>query len=106
MSRYFAGKVVPIITTFISGQRKIQENYFPEVFRLTGARHAQFIGTELPDLLQIVPLAYRINDWFQHFSRNVREILDNQYPQRWIGRGGPQSLACQVSRSESFIGGP
>jgi hypothetical protein len=47
------------------------------------------IGTELPDLLQIVPLAYRINDWFQHFSRNVREILDNQYPQRWIGRGGP-----------------
>jgi hypothetical protein len=49
----------------------------------------QFIGTELPDLLEIVPLAYRINDWFQHFSRNVREILDNQYPQRSIGRGGP-----------------
>jgi hypothetical protein len=23
-----------------------------------------------------------------HFSRNVREFLDNQYPQRWIGRGG------------------
>jgi hypothetical protein len=21
--------------------------------------------------------------------RNVQEILDNQYPQRWIGRGGP-----------------
>jgi hypothetical protein len=34
MSRYFAGKVVPIITTFISGQRKIQENYFPEVFNM------------------------------------------------------------------------
>jgi hypothetical protein len=69
---------------------------------------APWIGTELPDLLEIVPLAYRINDWFQHFSRNVREILDNQYPQRWIGRGGPHraSLACQVSRSESFIGGP
>jgi hypothetical protein len=32
MSRYFAGKVVPIITTFISGQRKIQENNFSEVF--------------------------------------------------------------------------
>jgi hypothetical protein len=39
--------------------------------------------------LKLVPLAYRINDWFQHVSRNVREILDNQYPQRWIGRGGP-----------------
>ncbi|CAH1380821.1 unnamed protein product, partial [Tenebrio molitor] len=63
--------------------------------RLTGTRYAQFIGTELPDLLEIVPLAYRINDWFQHdgapphFSRKVREILDNQYPQSWIGRGGP-----------------
>jgi hypothetical protein len=34
MSRYFAGKVVPIITTFISGQTKIQENYFPEVFSI------------------------------------------------------------------------
>jgi hypothetical protein len=51
--------------------------------RLTAARYAQFIGTELPDLLEIVPLAYRINDWFQHdgapphFSRNVREFLDN-----------------------------
>jgi hypothetical protein len=54
-----------------------------------GARYAQFISTELPDLLEIVPLAYRINDWFQHFSRNAWEILDNQYPQRWIGRGGP-----------------
>jgi hypothetical protein len=31
--------------------------------------------------LKLVPLAYRINDWFQHVSRNVREILDNQYPQ-------------------------
>jgi hypothetical protein len=33
-------------------------------------------------------------DWFlhdgapAHFSRNVREILDNQYPQPWIGRAG------------------
>jgi hypothetical protein len=50
---------------------------------------------ELPDLLEIVPLAYRINYWFPHdgatphFSRNLREFLDNQYPQHWIGRGGP-----------------
>jgi hypothetical protein len=46
-------------------------------------------GSRLDRLLEIVPLAYRINDWFHHFSRNAREILDNQYPQRWIGRGGP-----------------
>lgn len=46
-------------------------------------------------MLEDVPLAYRINEWYQHdgapvhFTREVREILDNQYPQRWIGRGGP-----------------
>jgi hypothetical protein len=71
--------------------------------RLTGARYAQFIGTELPDLLEIVPLAYRINDWFQHdgapphFRRNVQEILDNQYPQRWIGRGGPPARSPDLN---------
>jgi hypothetical protein len=33
------------------------------------------------------------------------KFLDNQYPQRWIGRGGPHraSLACQVSRSETLF---
>jgi hypothetical protein len=34
MSRYFAGKVVPNNTTFIFGHRKIQENYFLEVFNI------------------------------------------------------------------------
>jgi hypothetical protein len=43
----------------------------------------RIISTELPDLLEIVPLAP------PHFSRNVREMFDKQYPQRWIGRGGP-----------------
>jgi hypothetical protein len=51
---------------------------FPTRLTGTGARYAQFIGTELPVLLETVPLAYRINDWLQHdgapprFSRNVR----------------------------------
>jgi hypothetical protein len=46
---------------------------------------------ELPDLLVEIPLDFRINDWFQpdgappHFSREVREILNQQYPDRWIG---------------------
>jgi hypothetical protein len=26
-----------------------------------------------------------------HFSRRAREILDQQYPDRWIGRGGPRN---------------
>jgi hypothetical protein len=47
--------------------------------RLTGARYAQFIGTELPNLLEIVPLAYRINDWFQHDG-----VLAETFGKFWI----------------------
>jgi hypothetical protein len=52
-----------------------------------------FLDAELPNLLEDIPLVFRINDWFQHdsapphFSRRAREILDQQYPDRWIGRG-------------------
>ena len=51
---------------------------------------------ELPQLLDEVPLVFRVNTWFQHdgapphFSREAREIIDQQYPHRWIGRGGPR----------------
>jgi hypothetical protein len=84
--KYKRGGSFHLLKFRIPGSRLDRLNS-PQPARLTGARYAQFIGTELPDLLEIVPLAYGINDWFQHFSRNVREILNNQYPQRWIGRG-------------------
>jgi hypothetical protein len=51
---------------------------------------------ELTHLLDDTPLVFRVNDWFQHngalphFSRGVCGILDQQYPDRWIGRGGPR----------------
>jgi hypothetical protein len=43
-----------------------------------------------------------------HFRRNVQEILDNQYPQRWIGRGGPhhwpaRSLDLNLNHLKSII---
>ncbi|XP_036149084.1 uncharacterized protein LOC118647750 [Monomorium pharaonis] len=49
----------------------------------------------LPPLLEDIPLHVRGNMIFQHdgapahFSRRVREILDDRYPNRWMGRGGP-----------------
>jgi hypothetical protein len=55
------------------------------------------LDAELPNLLEDISLVFRINDWFQHdgtpphFSRRAREILDQQYPDRWIGRGGPRN---------------
>lgn len=64
--------------------------------RLTGDIYAEFLTNELPDLQDEVPLVFRANGWFQHdgapphFTLAVRAILDEQYPDRWIGRGGPR----------------
>jgi hypothetical protein len=54
MSRYFAGKVVPIITTFISRQRKIQENYLPEVFNI-GFLWTGLLGDRLASISVVDP---------------------------------------------------
>jgi hypothetical protein len=46
------------------------------------------------NLFEDIPLLFCANSWFQyddappHFSRQVQEILDQQYPYRWIGCGG------------------
>ena len=49
----------------------------------------------LPALLEDVPLRERAEMIYQHdgapahFSRQVRTILNERYPDRWMGRGGP-----------------
>lgn len=54
-----------------------------------------FLTTDLPELLEDVPLAARARMWLQcdgappHYGIQVRRWLDQQFPQRWIGRGGP-----------------
>jgi len=65
--------------------------------RLNGDHYLEFLQNVLPVLLEDVPLLHRQHAWFQHdgapphFSRNVRQHLNNTYGNRWIGRGGPVS---------------
>ena len=60
---------------------------------LNGERFLEFLNVFLPPLLEDVSLETRRNMWFQldgcpaHYNRNVREHLDEQYPNRIIGRG-------------------
>jgi len=55
----------------------------------------EFIENELPNLLEDVPLRDQETMMFQHdeaaahYRRQVREILNARFPDRWIGRGGP-----------------
>ena len=54
-----------------------------------------FIRDILPEMLENIPLQVRQRSWFQHdgapahFALDVREYLNNVFPNRWIGRGGP-----------------
>ena len=54
-----------------------------------------FIRDTLPEMLENVPLQVRQLLWFQHdgasahFALNLREYLNNVFPNRWIERGGP-----------------
>jgi hypothetical protein len=63
--------------------------------RLTGELYLRFLDNDLPLLLENVPLDIRGRMWYMHdgapthFSRVIRGYLDEHYPQRWIGRGGP-----------------
>ena len=62
---------------------------------LTGPNYTLFLRNVLPDLLDNVPIATRRRMWFQqdgappHYSREAREFLNERFPNRWIGRGGP-----------------
>ena len=63
--------------------------------RLNGENYLVFLREVLPELLEDVPVALENRHWFQHDGcpahnyRPVRAHLDQRYPGRWIGRGGP-----------------
>ena len=62
---------------------------------LNGKNYGVFLEEVLPELLENVPLAVRRRMWFQqdgapaHFHNGVRNYLNVQFPNRWIGRNGP-----------------
>ncbi|EZA53841.1 hypothetical protein X777_06645 [Ooceraea biroi] len=79
--------------TVIRARSAIGPYFLPP--RLTGQLYAEFLANQLPALLEDVPLDVRAELIFQHdgapahFSRQVRNLLDARFPDRWMGRGGP-----------------
>lgn len=76
-----------ILGNFLIGPFVFPERLSADIFR-------DFLQNDLDDLLENVPLAVRRRMWLQmdgapaHYGRNVREWCQNNYPDRWIGRGG------------------
>lgn len=62
---------------------------------INGETYLQLLQNELPDLLQDVDIDTRRRMWLQqdgagpHFANIVKNFLNNTFPNRWIGRGGP-----------------
>ena len=69
----------------------------PFVFdnNLTGNMYEAFLRNELPSLLEDIPLMIRSQMYLQHdgapphYTRHVRDYLNESFPNRWLGRGGP-----------------
>lgn len=65
--------------------------------RLNGERYRHFLEHELPLLLEDVNIELRRTMVLQndgapcHYATQVRNYLNEAYPNRWIGRGGPIS---------------
>ena len=81
---------------------------------LNGAMFLGFIRNNLPILLETIPPNIRQRMWMQldgapaHFDRRVRNELDRQYPNRWIGRRGPQNWSTRspdLTSSDYFLWG-
>lgn len=57
--------------------------------------YADFLQNQLQELLEDVPLRVRRELIYQHdgapahFCRQVRDVLNTNYPDKWISRGGP-----------------
>lgn len=78
----------------VIGRHLIGPHYLPD--RLTGPVYLQFLETNLPELLaeihvfdEDVPIVFQHDGCPAHFQREVREHLDNSFPNSWIGRAGP-----------------
>ena len=63
--------------------------------RLNGKAYEEFLRRQLPPLLRNIPRRERERIIYQHdgvpahFSRRVRELLNERFPDRWMGQGGP-----------------
>ena len=76
----------------VIGNRLITSFVFDN--NLTGNTYVAFLRNELPGLLEDIPLI-RSQIYIQHdaapphYTRYVREYLNESFPNRWLGRGGP-----------------
>lgn len=77
-----------IISNYLVGPFFLPDN-------LNGEEYDNFLRNDLPNLMEDLPIGLRQNMYFQHdgcpahYRGSVRAWLNDNYPNKWIGRGGP-----------------
>jgi len=75
------------------GKYLIGPFYLPQ--KLNAAAYLRFLQVDLPNLLEDIPLNNLVGMFYQndgcpaHTSVIVKEFLNEEYGNRWIGRNGP-----------------
>jgi hypothetical protein len=96
----------------IIGNRLIGPNVLPP--HLNGEGYLIFLQNELSDLLDDVPLQVRRDMWYlhdgapAHSARGVKNWLDANLENRWIGRNGPvlwPARAPELNPCDFFLWG-
>jgi len=81
----------------------------------TGNTYEAFLRNELTGLLEDIPLMVRSQMYFQHdgvpphYTRHVREYLNESFHNRWLGRGGPVAWALRspdLTLLDCYLWGP
>jgi hypothetical protein len=91
--RHFQNRFSVNVWGGIIGNKLIGPYILPP--RLNAVNYLDFLNNQLAILLEDVPLLTRQNMWYlhdgapAHFAREVRTWLDQNFPERWIGRNGP-----------------
>lgn len=96
----------------ILGQYVVGPFFFDR--HLNSQVYSDFLRHDLPILLEDIPLMVRQRMWFQHdgapahYGIGVRNFLNHEYPQRWIGRGGPVNWpprSPDITKPDFFLWG-
>lgn len=96
----------------IVGNHVVGPYFFED--NLNGEMYLDFLVNRLPILLEDVPLRIRQQMWFLHdgapvhHNALVQGELDDQFPDRWIGRNGPVQWpprSPEFNKMDSFFWG-
>lgn len=81
---------------------------------VTSEVYLQFLRNDLNQLMNHIPADIRQRMWLlhdgcpAHYAARVREYLDQEFPNRWIGRGGPvpwPSRSPDLTKIDFFLWG-